>query len=128
MLASWVQQAGFEPPMVTVAVRRDRYIGDWIAESGRFAMSQIAAGHKGLLRHFARGFPPEDDAFAGLALHDVARGGPVLAEALAYLDLEVAGELSGADHRIVLAQVVGGDLLDRQCEPMLHVRHNGFHY
>jgi hypothetical protein len=34
MLASWVQQAGFEPPMVTVAVRRDRFVAEWIAATG----------------------------------------------------------------------------------------------
>src|SRR5687768_13076480 len=39
MLASWVQQAGFDPPMVTVAVNRDRYVGDWITRSGRFALN-----------------------------------------------------------------------------------------
>src|SRR4051812_36801885 len=44
MLASWVQQAGFDPPMVTVAVNRDRYVGDWIAHSGRFALNQVATG------------------------------------------------------------------------------------
>src|SRR5262245_50355879 len=82
MLASWVQQAGFEPPMLTVAVRRDRYVGDWVASSGRFALSQIVAGRKGLLRHFARGFEPDAPAFDGLALRDDARGGPVLADAL----------------------------------------------
>ena len=30
MLSSWVMQAGFEPPMVTVAVNRSRYIGEWL--------------------------------------------------------------------------------------------------
>src|SRR5215472_10277176 len=72
MLASWVQQAGFEPPMLTVAVQRDRYVGDWIAVSGRFVLNQVRAGQKTLLRHFARSIPPEADAFEGLALRDDA--------------------------------------------------------
>ena len=33
MLASWVQQASFEPPMVTVAVNRKRFLHDWLAEA-----------------------------------------------------------------------------------------------
>ena len=64
MLASWVQQAGFEPPMVTVAVASRRYAGDWIAASGRFTLNQIPAGNKPLLRHFGRGFEPDAPAFA----------------------------------------------------------------
>lgn len=128
MLASWVQQAGFDPPMVTLAVHRDRYIGGWIAETGRFTLNQIRAGHKPLLKHFARGFPPEANAFDGLAVHREAPGGPVLADALAYLEGEVASEMAGSDHRIFLARVIGGALLDATAEPMLHVRHYGFHY
>src|SRR3954470_14756244 len=31
MLASWVQQASFSPPMVTVALNRKRYLNDWLA-------------------------------------------------------------------------------------------------
>ena len=30
MLASWVQQASFEPPQVTVAVNKSRYLNDWL--------------------------------------------------------------------------------------------------
>jgi flavin reductase (DIM6/NTAB) family NADH-FMN oxidoreductase RutF len=128
MLASWVQQAGFAPPMLTVALRRDRFIADWIAASGRFALSQVIAHHKTLLRHFARGFAPDEPAFEGLTLRHEAVGGPILADALAYLDCQVADELVGPDHRIFLAQVVAGALLHPDAEPMLHVRHNGMHY
>ncbi len=130
MLASWVQQAGFEPPMLTVAVRSDRFVGNWIVESGRFTLNQVAAGQKGLIRHFARGFEPGDNAFEGLALHEAteARGGPVLADALGFLDAELEDRLEGKDHRVYLARVVAGAILHEELEPMLHVRHNGFHY
>src|SRR3954469_16388671 len=79
ILASWVQQAGFDPPMVTVAVNRDRYVGDWIAHSGRFALNQIATGSKALIRHFGRGYAAEAPAFEGLGLRadETARGGPI---------------------------------------------------
>ena len=128
MLASWVQQAGFDPPMVTVAVRRDRFVNDWIDESGRCTLNQFATGSKSLIRHFSRGFSPEAPAFEGLALRGDARGGPVLVAALSYLDLEVVGAMVGGDHRVLLAKVVAGDQIDPLGEPFLHVRANGFHY
>jgi flavin reductase (DIM6/NTAB) family NADH-FMN oxidoreductase RutF len=128
MLASWVQQAGFEPPMLTVAIRRDRYVADWVAASGRFALSQLAVGSKALIRHFARGFESDAPAFEGITLRHDARGGPVLAAALAYLDAEVAGELALGDHRIFVARVNDGGILQEDAEPFLHVRTNGFHY
>jgi flavin reductase (DIM6/NTAB) family NADH-FMN oxidoreductase RutF len=128
MLASWVQQAGFEPPILTVGIRRDRYVADWVAESGRFTLSQLAVGSKALIRHFGRGFEPDAPAFEGVALRHDARGGPVLAGAMAFLDAEVAGELAAGDHRIFVARVRDGAVLKPDAEPLLHVRANGFHY
>ncbi len=130
MLASWVQQAGFEPPMVTVAIRRDRYLADWLSGSGRFTLNQLPSGSKHLLRHFARGFAPGEDAFAGVSLHEQATPaeGPILAEALAWLDAEVVGHLDGGDHRIFLGRIAAGAVLDPEAHPMTHVRRNGFHY
>ncbi len=131
MLASWVQQAGFDPPMLTLALQRDRYLTEWITQSGRFTLSQVASGQKKLLRHFARGFEPDEPAFEGLELLNVAKGGPVLANALAYLDAEVAKTFdTGGDHRILLAKVIAGAMIDStpDARPMLHVRHNGYHY
>ena len=66
MLASWVQQAGFEPPMVSVALHKDRYVADWVRAAGRFVLNQVPAGNKTLLRHFGKGFDPGVPAFEGL--------------------------------------------------------------
>ena len=128
LLASWVQQAGFDPPMLTVAVQRDRFVAGWVEATGRFTLNQLAVGSKGLIRHFSRGFDADTPAFDGLELRDDARGGPVLAAALGYLDAEVVGQLAEGDHRIFLARVVAGALLDPTAEPFQHVRLNGFHY
>ena len=130
MLASWVQQAGFDPPMLTVAVKLDRYVADWIEATGRFTLNQLATGSKALIRHFGRGFAPDADAFDGLELQpeDTTMGGPVLASALAYLDVEVAGQLTGGDHRIFVGRIVAGSMQHHDAEPFLHVRANGFHY
>src|SRR4051794_25803430 len=66
LLASWVQQSGVDPPMLTVALKGDRYVADWIASTGRFPLNQLATGSKALIRHFGRGFAPDAPAFEGL--------------------------------------------------------------
>jgi flavin reductase (DIM6/NTAB) family NADH-FMN oxidoreductase RutF len=128
MLASWVQQAGFDPPMLTVAVRRDRYVAEWIAASGKFTLNQVAAGDKSLLKHFGRGFEPGDEAFTGIPLRDNSPEGPVLAGAMAFVKAEVAGFIDGGDHRVFLARVVEGRRVDAEAEPMIHLRKSGLHY
>ncbi len=128
MLASWVQQAGFEPPMVSVAFHKDRYVADWARSSGRFVLNQIPAGNKTLLRHFGKGFGPDEPAFEGLRIFDDHAAGPILAEALAYVVAEPAGELAGGDHVVMLARVVEGGLIDPDGQPLVHIRQNGTHY
>ncbi|MDB5350498.1 MAG: flavin reductase family protein [Planctomycetota bacterium] len=128
MLASWVQQAGFEPPMITVAVRRDRYIAEWIAESGSFTLNQVGAGNKPLLKHFGRGFGPDEPAFTGVAIREDRPDGPILADAIAYLHAVVKGSIDSGDHRIFLAEVTQGARLDPDADPMVHIRKSGLHY
>jgi flavin reductase (DIM6/NTAB) family NADH-FMN oxidoreductase RutF len=128
MLASWVQQAGFDPPAVGVAIAGKRYVADWVVASGRFTLNQLPAGSKALIRHFGRGFEPGAAAFEGLALRDVPASAPVLAGALAYLDAEVVGALEPGDHQVIVGRVVAGAVFDHEAEPFVHVRQNGMHY
>lgn len=128
ILASWVQQAGFEPPMISVAVRLDRYQLAWMRAAGGFTVNQLPVGSKALLKHFARGFEPEEPAFEGLALADIDASGPVLRDALAWLDAEIVGGVDSGDHRVVLGRVRAGGLLMRDVEPAVHIRREGSRY
>ena len=56
MLASWVMQAGFEPPMVSVAIKLGRYVCDWLTEGQPFVLNLVGEGQKELLKHFCQGF------------------------------------------------------------------------
>src|SRR5262249_31778753 len=90
MLASWVPQAGVDPPSLSFAIGTWRCVAAWVAASRRFTLNQLAVGSKTLMRHFGRGFDPDAPAFEGVGLRrEQGAAGPVLADALAYLDAEV---------------------------------------
>ena len=78
MLASWVMQAGFDPPMITVAVNRKRYVCDWLTEGQPFVLNVVAEGQGHLLKHFGKGFEPGQPAFAGLETRAGDNGVPAL--------------------------------------------------
>lgn len=126
MLASWVQQASFDPPMITLAVRSDRPIVGWLEQRAPVAVNVVSHGEKQILTHFARGFRPEDDAFVNVSLWD-AGGAPVLADALAYLRGVPEGRLDAGDHAIFAIRVEAGGVL-RDAAPMVHLRKSGMHY
>jgi flavin reductase (DIM6/NTAB) family NADH-FMN oxidoreductase RutF len=128
MLASWVMQAGFEPPMVSVAVKLGRYVCDWLSEGQPFVLNVVADGQKEFLKHFGKGFEPGAPAFEGLQITHCARGVPILSQALGHLECEPAGHVDSGDHRIFLAKVVRGKLLSADASPMVHIRKSGANY
>ena len=127
MLASWVMQAGFEPPMVTIAVRKGRYVAEWLAEGQPFVLNVVGEGQKQLLRHFAKGFEPGEPAFDGVDVRAAANGVPLLAESLGYIECEPASQIDSGDHQILLAHVTAGAMLS-ELAPMVHIRKTGAHY
>lgn len=127
MLASWVQQAGFEPPMVSVAVKLGRYVGDWLEQGGEFVLNLLPEKSP-LMKHFGRGFEPGEPAFNDVGTdRPVENGPPVLTDALGYMVCRGSKAIDSGDHRIYLAQVTGGNML-RDERPAVHVRKNGLHY
>jgi flavin reductase (DIM6/NTAB) family NADH-FMN oxidoreductase RutF len=128
MLASWVMQAGFEPPMVSVAVKLGRYICDWLTEGQPFVLNLVGERQKTFLRHFHEGFTPNEPAFEGLAIGHCARGVPILSEAVGHLECEPVRHIDSGDHRIFLANAVRGRLTHEELHPMVHIRKSGAKY
>jgi flavin reductase (DIM6/NTAB) family NADH-FMN oxidoreductase RutF len=127
MLASWVMQAGFEPPMISLALKHGRYVADWLAAGSPFVLNLLAEGNQKLIGHFGRGFDPGQPAFTGLELIRTPDGQPALADALGYLECRPKTHINSGDHRIFLAEVIGGELKTDQ-EPYIHIRKNGLRY
>jgi flavin reductase (DIM6/NTAB) family NADH-FMN oxidoreductase RutF len=127
MLASWVMQAGFDPPMVSVAVRKGRYVAKWIDAGAPFALNLLSEGDKATLRHFARGFEPGEPAFDGVEILRTSRGVPVLPATVGYLECKMASRVDSGDHCIFLAQVSNGSCAEK-LRPMVHIRNNGLRY
>lgn len=127
MLASWVMQAGFDPPMVSVAVKQGRYICDWLTEGQPFVLNLLGEGQTQFLKHFGKGFEPDAPAFQGITTHNCRTGVPMLSDALGHLECEPAGHVDTGDHRVFIARIVRGGLTG-DAAPMVHVRKSGAHY
>ena len=123
MLASWVMQAGFAPPQVSVAIAASRELLGALDRGTTFAVSVLADAQRSLLARFGK---PAADAFAGLAVQRTATGAAVLADAAAWLDCRPTARAAHGDHVVVLAEVVAGG--GSGAEPAVHVRKNGLRY
>jgi flavin reductase (DIM6/NTAB) family NADH-FMN oxidoreductase RutF len=127
MLASWVQQCSFEPPLLSLAIQRGREIAGWLTESSWFTLNILDDTQTDMIVHFGRGFKRGEPAFEGLEVQRPESGGPVLDDALAYLECRVTTRLAAGDHDLVIAECKRGRLLS-EGHPMIHVRKSGLHY
>ena len=130
MLASFVQQASFEPPQVTVAVNKSRYLNSWLSTGSPVTLNQVRKKDPALFRHFGKGFEPDVDAFEGVDSAPAANGLPQLPDAMVTLEGSVESRLEAGDHVIYLVTVTGGTAHQDPAnfDPFVHVRKNGFNY
>ena len=128
MMASWVQQCAFDPPAVCVALAKGRPIGEMIRASKRFALSVVPEGDTSLMKRYARGVKPGEDAFAGVETFATPGGATALNAALAWMECEVMDAFDfGGDHDLLVGKVTAGDIL-HPGQAFTHQRGSGFHY
>src|SRR5262249_13159819 len=89
MLVSWFQQASFDPPMITLALKGGRPVSELLKGSGKFVLNVLHTGQKSILAHFGKGFEPGQNPFKGVSVVKKELGIPILKEALCYLECEL---------------------------------------
>ena len=127
MLASWIQQCSFQPPLVSIAIARSRWTLESLHERAAIAINVLAEGEKAMLAHFGKGFDRQSPAFEGLEIERFPESAPCLLAAHAYLDGRFVKRVETGDHILVISEIVGGRVL-HEARPATHVRRRGTHY
>jgi flavorubredoxin/flavin reductase (DIM6/NTAB) family NADH-FMN oxidoreductase RutF len=127
MLASWVSQASFNPPGLTIAVAKDRAMEPLTHSGNQFVVNILAEG-KELRKHFMKSFTPGQDRFAGIETEEASNGCPILSGALSYLECSVQTRMEAGDHWLVYASVDNGKVLNQDAVTAVHHRKSGSHY
>ncbi len=129
MVASWVSQATFNPPGLTVAVAKERAIESLLPIGSNFALNILEEGkHIELMKHFLKPFAPGEDRFANLDSQEGENGSPILSSALAYVECQVNNRIECGDHWVLYAIAENGKLLSDTGITAVHHRRSGTHY
>lgn len=127
MLASWVMQAGFAPPSVTMAVAASRDLLTAIAGGTPFVITILGESQRPLLARFGRPVASGEDPFAGLDIVRSPCGAAALASGAGWLECRGTAQAAGGDHVIIVAEVTAAG--NGSGEPALvHTRRNGLRY
>jgi flavorubredoxin/flavin reductase (DIM6/NTAB) family NADH-FMN oxidoreductase RutF len=129
MLASWVSQATFNPPGLTVAVAKERAIESLLHTGHHFVLNILQEGkHLALMKHFLKPFAPGEDRFVGISTQEAQNGCPILNDALAYLECRIDNRIECGDHWLVYGIAERGKLLQSEGMTAVHHRKSGVHY
>lgn len=128
MLASWVMQAGFDPPAISLGVERSRDALPFLQQGGRFVLHVLGTADRGLIGRFAKPAAPGSDPFEGLEISRSECGAAVVGGVANVLACQATASCSAGDHEIVVATVEKAIRADESVEPTVHVRKNGLRY
>jgi len=104
MIASWVTQVSYDPPLILVAVHPNRHTHYLIEKSGVFALHVIADSQKEWLTRFKG--PVASEKFAGLDWKSGETGCPVVTDAIAWLESRVIESYQPGNHTLFLGEVI----------------------
>lgn len=117
-IAAWVTQVSFDPLLITLSINPGHYSWPLLTGARGFAASILRAGQLDVVRHFGTQSGRDTDKLAGQPWHPSPTGFPVLSTAMAWFDCELEALHPAGDHRLALARVTGGEVLDDAGIPM----------
>jgi flavin reductase (DIM6/NTAB) family NADH-FMN oxidoreductase RutF len=118
--AAWVMQVSYDPMLLAASINPRNASHAILQAGGVFSVSVLKRGQLELARHFGTRSGRGQDKLAGVAWRPGHKGAPVLQQALAYFECELAGRAPAGDHEIAIGRVIGGRILDRDAVPMAY--------
>ncbi len=129
MLASWVSQASFTPPGLSISVAKDRAVESLLQIGDIFALNILSSNNlKEPMKRFAKPFAPGEDRFAGLETEETPNGQIIIPDSLAWLDASVKERMECGDHWVIYAEVNYGNVLNKDDLTAVHHRKSGSNY
>jgi flavin reductase (DIM6/NTAB) family NADH-FMN oxidoreductase RutF len=103
MIVSWVSQVSYSPPLLVVALRRNRRALPAIQESGFFSLSLLEREQKALVPQFKES-PPEP-AFSIFFMESGKKTAPSFKGCLASWECRLISTVEAVDHILCIGEV-----------------------
>ena len=127
MLASWLMQAGFDPPCISVAIGTHRELLTFASSGHNFVVNILGESQKSILGKFGKPALDGYNPFDGLTVSRSPCGAAVFVGGPGWLECQSRSAMDCGDHSILIATVV--DASNSVGEPSLvHLRRNGLRY
>ena len=129
MLASWVSQASFSPPGLSIAVAKDRAVESLLQKGDNFALNILSSNNlKEPLKRFSKPFAAGENRFSGLEIEETPNRQIIIPDSLAWLDGTVKERMECGDHWVIYAEVNYGEVIRKDDLTAVHHRKSGSNY
>ncbi len=126
IVANWITQVSFDPPLVAIAVEKDSKMQRAIERSGVFSINMLPAGAKDIARSFMKSNAPVGTMINGRGFTLSKHLAPILDDARAAIECTVVDSLSTGDHYTYVGEVT--DAIVRSGGDILTLKETGWRY
>ncbi len=102
---NWVTQSSFDPPLVAIGVKTDSGLYATVKAAGEFALNMLGKGQQGIAFGFFKPVEVDGNTISGEPVRDGENGAPLLDNAPAAIECNVAEIVELGDHHIVVGEV-----------------------
>jgi flavin reductase (DIM6/NTAB) family NADH-FMN oxidoreductase RutF len=127
-LASWIQQVSFEPMMVSLAIKPGRPAFDLIMKGLPFSINIVGDHDKSYLKHFWKGYDPNQSPFGEIPYEIGEHGGVLLTQAKSSIECKLVSSIVPGDHQIIFAEVLASYIHSEESRSFVHIRKSGADY
>ena len=111
-------QVSFEPLLLALSINPHHSSYKLLQQGQAFSVNVLNRDQLDLAAHY--GQPAAADKLVSTAWTTGRTGAPLLRDAVAWFECQVADEHQAGDHVLVLGKVIDGKLLDAKAEPMTY--------
>lgn len=119
MTANAFSSVSLDPLLLLVCVDRGARCHAQLITTERFGINILAADQEDVSNTFARAKEPSED-FGPVEFEPGAHGVPLLTKCLARFECRRWATYDGGDHDIFVGEVLGGDILQPEAEPLIY--------
>jgi flavin reductase (DIM6/NTAB) family NADH-FMN oxidoreductase RutF len=122
MIASWVSQVSFDPPLFMAAVHPNRYSHQLLTQGGHFALHILAREQKEMLARFKG--PVAQEKFSGVDWREGVTGCPVLTDCIGWVECRIIATLTPGNHTLFIGEALEA-AFNRQATPLSTLDYEG---
>ena len=124
MIASWVTQVSYEPPLIMAAIHPNRYSHGLIEKGQAFALHVLNRSQKEMLKRFKG--PDPEKKFSGIHWETGKTGVPILTNCMAWFELKVKERYDPGNHTLFIGEVVNSSTTPKG-SPLCTLEYDGMY-